>query len=225
MANSLKDESAISQQQEALKKNILSILNGTEDKLAAAQPSIPTHPSLSTSYPGLTGVAPPPPPAQDNGNLSGINLDNPNVQKALDNLLSSGSLKSITDTGTTQNRLQQTPSAGQGMHQAMTSQPPAPYGQNQQFRSPAVQAPGQPRPSLPSPGQGLLSHPGQGHAGQGHAGQGHAGQGQQSFGSQNQPATGAPTPGYPHGYGGQGYLGQGATVPPPAAGHFNQPRY
>lgn len=122
----LKDETAISKQQEALKKNILSILNGSEDKTTTSQ-------ALSTSYPGLSGVAAPTTLSQEaaaTAGLSSINLDNPSVQKALDNLISSGSsilknITSLTETVPTQSHMQNT-----AMSQPITSQPAAPAGQS-----------------------------------------------------------------------------------------------
>ena len=126
---SLKDETAISKQQEALKKNILSILNGTEEKTATSQ-------TLSTSYPGLTPVAAPTTMVPDVGTtagLSSINLDNPSVQKALDNLISSGSsllknITSLTETAPSQSQVQNS-----GISQAITSQAGAPTGQSEMY--------------------------------------------------------------------------------------------
>lgn len=122
----LKDETAISKQQEALKKNILSILNGSEEKTATSQ-------ALSTSYPGLSGVAVPTSVSQEAGatpGLSSLNLDNPSVQKALDNLISSGSsilknITSLTETAPSQSHVQNS-----GMSQPITSQPAALTGQS-----------------------------------------------------------------------------------------------
>ena len=80
-------ESAVAQQQQELQKKILSILNGTENgspqgaAFGVAAPSQQHMPSASSSQAATT-----------------INFDNPNVQAALDNLISSSPnlLKNIT---------------------------------------------------------------------------------------------------------------------------------
>ena len=97
----LKDEKAINEQQQELQAKILSILNGSGPAAPPAPPA-PTH--MNQSYP------PPQPqysqqmalpshqqqrpmqvqsPQQASSSTS-INFDNPSVQRALDNLISSG---------------------------------------------------------------------------------------------------------------------------------------
>lgn len=89
----------LQQQQQELQNKILNILNGSGSSASNANPSQGIQ--AQAGYAGLTGTASRPTASMSGANPL-INFDNPNVQKALDNLIQSGPnlLKSLPSTVT-----------------------------------------------------------------------------------------------------------------------------
>ena len=94
-ASVLSEESAIVQQQQALQARILNILGGsTTGKTGTTA----TAPAVANPYAAKgPAAAPPPPPvaAPQAKAATNINFDNPSVQQALNNLISTGGIKTV----------------------------------------------------------------------------------------------------------------------------------
>lgn len=145
-------QSFLQQQQQELQAKILSILNGSS---AATAPSPGVQSQTSTWAGGATAVAAPaprgvPPQQQGSGGNPLINFDNPNVQKALDNLIQSGPnlLKNIpVSTPVTRPGFSSALGAAPATRAPLSQQAPAQQGyggyqQQQQQQQPQQQSPG-----------------------------------------------------------------------------------
>lgn len=129
----------LQQQQQELQNKILNILNGSGSSSSnAAQPQTVQAP---VGFPGLSGVAQARSQNQSGSNPL-INFDNPNVQKALDNLIQSGPslLKSLPSTGTQSSASRPSQYQPVGQPRAPAAQATGYPGQTAQLGSQGAQA-------------------------------------------------------------------------------------
>lgn len=151
-------------QQQELQAKILSVLNKPTPAPPSSTPATPVVSAVSYS---TFNHSPAPQPVTS---MAGINLDNPNIQKAIDNLISSGpkllqNLTSVSQAGTTQSSLY----SGQGLRHAAPNSSPSlqqqdmwrPSGQWGQHQPQAGQGQRAPAPLMQTAGatagQGLPS--------------------------------------------------------------------
>ena len=102
----------IDQQQQQLQDRILSILNGGDVGNALA--------SVASSLTSTVSAAPPQPKPEPVPNLGAVNLDNPSVQKALNDLMQTGPL--MTSMGGTKSTPTPASSQAYSQQQMISSQ-------------------------------------------------------------------------------------------------------